>query len=145
MYTTTNIQRTTQQFQFERYQRRGGRLPQGEHHLQHHQHATRAPLSTISRTHYSLCEATDHYNQWLNDPDCGPNPHHHNRAQDSPPYLPHSRHPLSPPASPDYDPESPPVSKPPTPRRTKPTSTKRLAHKHSSRISKPPRTTPTQS
>jgi hypothetical protein len=29
----TNIQRTTQQFQFERYQRRGGRLPQGEHRL----------------------------------------------------------------------------------------------------------------
>ena len=70
---------------------------------------------TISRTHYSLGEATDHYNQWLNDPDYGPNPHHQNCAHDSPPYLPHSRRSSSLPASPDYDPESPPASKPPTP------------------------------
>ena len=123
----TNIQRTIHHFQFERYQRRGGRLPQGEHSLDYTFNSPNitnmqpgSPYrqwlhGTISRTHYSLGEATDHYNQWLNDPDYGPNPHPHNRTHDSLPYLPHSRCSPSPPDSPDYAPKSPPVSKPPTP------------------------------
>jgi hypothetical protein len=49
--------------------------------------------NTISRSHYSLGEATAHYNQWISDPDYGPNPRlnrHHNN--DLPSYLPQVHH-----------------------------------------------------
>jgi hypothetical protein len=70
---------------------------------------------TISRSHYSLGEATDHYNQWISDPDYGPNPLPHSPANDSTPHLPQSQPSPPPPTSPDYQPESPPPSKQPTP------------------------------
>ena len=50
---------------------------------------------TISRSHYSLGEATDHYNQWISDPDYGPNPLSH-----SPNAEPHHTYPSCNPPSP---------------------------------------------
>ena len=44
--------------------------------------------STISKSHYSLGEATDHYNQWISDPDYGPNPLSHSPTTDPPPFMP---------------------------------------------------------
>ena len=47
--------------------------------------------NTISRFHFSFEEATDHYNQWISDPDYGPNPRLHNLDAESPLYLPQLR------------------------------------------------------
>ena len=70
--------------QYERYQNRGGRLARGAHHGDFTFNSPNTTNmrpndpyrewfhNTISRSHYSLGEATGHYNQWLHDPDYGP-------------------------------------------------------------------------
>eukprot|EP01036_Dinobryon_divergens_P061801 gene61801-biopygen28497 len=101
--------------QFERYQRRGGRLLNGAHTTDHrfnsptvHNMTPGNPYrtwfhQTICRNHYSLGEATRYYNQWLNDPVYGPDrdrDHHQN------PYLPRTQnHPsLTSPPPPEHPP-----------------------------------------
>ena len=105
--------------QFERYQRRGGRLIRGAHTTDHrfnspnkHNMTPGNPYRTwfhrtISRNHYSLGEATSYLNQWLNDPAHGPD---RNRDHNQNPYLPHARHHSSPTVQPPPnrpEPESP--------------------------------------
>ena len=161
--SAANISSTIDRYQYDRYQRRGGRLPQGDHRLDFTYNSPNITNmnpenlyrqwfhSTISRSHYSLGEATDHYNQWISDPDYGPNPLSYNPATDHPPHLSQLQPSPPPPTSPDYQPESP---RHPNPRRHTPPQTiritstifaKRPAHKHSCRTSIPPPTTPTQS
>ena len=123
--SAANLNGTIERYQYDRYQRRGGRLPQGDHHLDftcnspnitnmHPGNPYRQWFhNTVSHSPYSFGEATDHYNQWISDPDYGPNPRLHNRDDESPPYLPQTRNSPSPPASPDYEAESPPPSKTP--------------------------------
>jgi hypothetical protein len=97
--------------QFERYQRRGGRLTEGAHTTDHRFNSpTRHNMTpgnpyrtwfhrTISRHHYTLGEATSHFNQWLNDPVYGPA---RDRDHNQNPYLPHVHH------RPRTTPQSPP-------------------------------------
>ena len=113
-YTNTqpaaNLRAAIDRLQYERYQQRGGRLPPGNHRLDSKYNSSNVTNmhpgdpyrewfhNTISRSHYSLGEATAHYNQWISDPDYGPNPRlnrHHNN--DSPSYLPQVHHSPSPP------------------------------------------------
>ena len=98
--------------QFERYQRRGGRLLEGDHTTDHRFNSpTRHNMTpgmpyrewfhrTISRHHYSLGEATRHYNQWLNDPVYGPA---RDRDHNQNPYLPRAN-PRAPPHPPTPNP-----------------------------------------
>ncbi len=125
--SAANLNSTIERYQYDRYQRRGGRLPQGDHRLDFTYNSPNITKmhpgnpyrqwfhNTVSRSHYSFGEATDNYNKWISDPDYGPNPLLHNRGDESPPYLPQTRTSPSPPASPDYEPELPPPSKTPKP------------------------------
>ena len=75
-----NLGPTIGRLQYERYRARGGRLARGPHESDHsynspniHNMTPGAPYrewfhNNISRTHCSLGEATDSYNQWLADP-----------------------------------------------------------------------------
>jgi hypothetical protein len=117
-YTNTppaaNLRAAIDRLQYERYQQCGGRLPPGIHRLDSKYNSPNVTNmspgdpyrewfhNTISRSHYSLGEATAHYNEWISDPDYGPNPRlnrHHNN-NDSPSYLPQVHHSSSPPSSP---------------------------------------------
>lgn len=84
MYTNTydvyDLTYAISRLQFERYQRRGGRLPRGDHNREHRfnspnirnmtpGHPYRTWFhATISRQHYSLGEANRNHTKWLNDP-----------------------------------------------------------------------------
>ena len=78
--SAANISSTIDRYQYNRYhQRRSGRLPQGDHRLDFTYNSPNITNmnpgnpyrqwfhGTISRSHYSFGEATDHY------PDYGPN------------------------------------------------------------------------
>ena len=82
----TDLGPTIARLQYGRYRERGGRQARGSHHSDH---AYNSPCRSnmtpgtsyrrwfhdhISRNHYSLGEATDHYNDWLVDPQYGPDP-----------------------------------------------------------------------
>ena len=96
----SNLRNAIDRLQYERYQNRGGRLARGEHQRDFTFNSPNTTNmrpndpyrewfhSTISRSHYSLGEANYHYNQWLHDPDYGPNPRANSPTNVSPPYLP---------------------------------------------------------
>jgi hypothetical protein len=121
----SNLRTAIDRLQYERYQNRGGRLARGEHqgdftfnspnttNMRPNDPYREWFHSTVSRSHYSLGEANYHYNQWLHDPDYGPNPRANRPTNISPPYLPQT-HPSPTPQSsnhssaddneePDYD------------------------------------------
>jgi hypothetical protein len=102
-------------FQYQRYRSRGGRLQRGTHHLDY---AYNGPNTTnmtpgdpyrqwfhrtISRSYYSLGEATTQYDQWLNDPAYGPSPTQALPPLENTPYLPREGTPFQP-----LDPQQPP-------------------------------------
>ena len=110
----SDIAATMARFQYQRYRSRGGRLHRGTHHLDY---AYNSPNTTnmtpgdpyrqwfhriISRSYYSLGEATTQYEQWLNDPDYGPSPTQPPPPQENNPYLPRENTP-----SPPVDPHQP--------------------------------------
>jgi len=78
------IRSTMERLQYERYRNRGGRKGRGatlqDHAFNSPNRANMTPGEpyrkwfhrTISRSHYSLGEATNHYNQWISDPQYGP-------------------------------------------------------------------------
>ena len=100
-YTNTpsyaDIGPTIARLHYERYRARGGRKARGPHHSDHaYNSPCRASMTPgepyrrwfhdhISRQHYSLGEATEHYNDWLSDPQYGPVP--------APRYNPYNRTP----------------------------------------------------
>ena len=106
---------TMTRFQYQRYRSRGGRLQRGTHHLDY---AYNSPNTTnmtpgdpyrqwfhrtISRSYYSLGEATTQYDQWLNDPVYGPSPTQALPPLENTPYLPREGTPSQP-----LDPQQPP-------------------------------------
>ena len=104
----SDIAASIERFQYQRYRSRGGRLPRGTHRGDFSYNSPNTTTMTpgdpyrrwfhrtISRSYYSLGEATTQYEQWLNDPEYGPSPTPPPPAQNSPPYLPRAR-PSSPP------------------------------------------------
>ena len=108
-YTNTpsyaDIGPTITRLQYVRYRARGGRKARGPHHSYHaYNSPCRANMTPgepyrrwfhdhISRQHYySLGEATDHYDDWLSDPQYGPAPppryNRYNRTPTtSPPHI----------------------------------------------------------
>jgi hypothetical protein len=82
----TDLGTSTSRLQYARYRDRGGRLQRGPHHSDHAYNSPSRNNMTpgepyrrwfhdhISRNHYSLGEATDRYNDWLVDPQYGPEP-----------------------------------------------------------------------
>ena len=82
----TDLGTSISRLQYARYRDRGGHRERGPHHSDHAYHSPSRNNMTpgepyrrwfhdhISRNHYSLGEATDHYNDWLIDPQYGPEP-----------------------------------------------------------------------
>ena len=120
----SDIEATIARFQYQRYRSRGGRLNRGTHHRDFSYNSPNTTNMTpgdpyrrwfhrtISRSYYSLGEATNQYEQWLNDPDYGPSPTPHLSPQDSPPYLPRAR--TSSPPTPTRDYSTDHSQQPPT-------------------------------
>jgi hypothetical protein len=105
-----NLGPTIGRLQYERYRARGGRQTRGPHQFDHsynspniHNMTPGEPYrqwfhANISRTHYSLGEATNSYTQWLTDPQYGPNPtRRYNPPNRTPTPPPSPHHTLSPP------------------------------------------------
>jgi hypothetical protein len=91
-----DLTHSLERLQFSRYKSRGGRLSHEQLEQRRRDHRFNSPnihnmapgqpyrkwfLRTISRTHYSLGEATEYYNRWLEDPSHGPNGPHPPFAQ----------------------------------------------------------------
>ena len=82
----TDLGTSTSRLQYARYRDRGGSLQRGPHHSDYAYNSPSRNNMTpgepyrrwfhdhISRNHYSLGEATDRYNDWLVDPQYGPEP-----------------------------------------------------------------------
>ena len=86
-----DLQNSLANLQFQRYRGRGGRFSQAQHTMRSRDHRYNSPnhhnmaigqsyrkwfKKTISRRHYSLGEATEYYNRWLEDPNHFPNGPH---------------------------------------------------------------------
>ena len=106
-----------------------GRLNRGTHHLDYSYNSPNTTNMTpgdpnrhwfhrnISRSYYSLGEATTQYEKWLNAPEYGPSPTQPLPSQESLPYLPRARTPPSPPTPnrthpPENSPQQPPDNHP---------------------------------